>query len=238
MKSRLLTALATLACAASLALPCAATAWEDSRLHAAPVARPAVAGALNGHARENTVVYELFRKRLLSGTELSELEACTDAAEMTETLCEKTRDLDDAGVLPAGLAEQVLSQTPKSQEAFQRDQDGVSAGSCQQWTDAEPGALSFWRCDAQWLSSSGLVTSYSVTLPAADTDAGGVLEAYRSYLGLDELTDWQTPAVSSPSPYTAALWSAEGQLYLYCTAGPDRFSLGAVSVEQGFLPSS
>lgn len=231
-----MTALAALACAASLALPCGAAVWEDSCLHAVPVARPAVAGTLNGDARKLPAAYELFRKRLLSGAEIGESEAAADAAQMAATLAEKTRALADAGVLPAGLAEQVLSLLPKSREAFQRGQDGVSAGVCQWWTDTEPGCN--WRCEAQWLSSCGIVTSYSVTLPAADADAGSVLEAYRSYLGLDALEDWQTPGAASLAPGAAVMWSAEGQLCLSCAAGPDGFSLGAVSVEQDFFSPS
>ena len=233
----MMTALAALACAASLALPCAMAAWEDSGLCAEPVARPAVSGTMSGSGRKIPAAYELFRKRLLSGTEISVPDTSADPSETAGTLMQKTQALADAGVLPDALAERVVSMLPGTREALQRGQDGVSAAVCQEWS-YDDAVQSGWRCEAQWLDSCGLVTEYSVTLSESGADAAAALDAYRSYLGLDELTDWQTFDAADSNPDTAAEWSADGQIYLYCSVQEGNFALGAVSVTQDSLYGS
>lgn len=227
---------AALFCAASLALPCAMCAWEDFRLYETPVARPVIAGTIGSRGRELPAAYELFRKRLLSGTEITAPEQDCDPAEAVEILCEKTQHLVEADVLPESLAKQILSRLPQTQAAFVRSQDGVAQASCLQWDDAQSASPSSWHCDAQWLISHGLVTAYSTSLPASELDTARVLDAYRTYLGLDALDDWQTVRVQTSSPDTAAMWSAEGQVYLYCCASETGFDLGAVSLTQDALP--
>lgn len=233
----MMTALAALACAAGLALPCAMAAWEDSRLCAEPVARPAVSGTMSGSGRKIPAAYELFRKRLLSGTEISVPDTSADPSETAGTLMQKTQALADAGVLPDALAERVASMLPGTREALQRGQDGVSAAVCQAWS-YDDAVQSGWRCEAQWLDSCGLVTEYSVTLSESGADAAAALDAYRSYLGLDELTDWQPFDAADSNPDTAAEWSADGQIYLYCSVQEGNFALGAVSVTQDSLYGS
>ena len=233
----IMTALAALACAASLALPCAMATWEDSRLCATPVARPAVSGTMSGSGRKIPAAYELFRKRLLSGTEISVADTSANPAETAGTLMQKTQALADAGVLPDALAERVVSMLTETREALQCGQDGVSEAVCQGWKYGD-GVQSGWRCEAQWLDSCGLVTNYSVMLSASGVDVVAALDAYRSYLGLDTLTDWQPFDVADSNQDTAAEWSASGQIYLYCSVQKGNFAIGAISVTQDTLYGS
>ena len=64
------------------------------------------------------------------------------------------------------------------------------------------------------------------------------LDAYRSYLGLDTLTDWQPFDVADSNQDTAAEWSASGQIYLYCSVQKGNFAIGAISVTQDSLYGS
>lgn len=60
-----------------------------------------------------------------------------------------------------------------------------------------------------------------------DKDADVFLSDYRTYLGLDVLTDWETVETGGAS---AACWSKSGQIYLYYTFQEDRLSFGAISL--------
>ena len=229
-------ALAALTITASLALPGAAAMWEDASLYRTPAARPAVSGAMSSQGRGLPVAYELYRKRLLSGESITAQEEVAEPLQSAKIFGEKTQSLADAGVLPPDAARMILTCLPEAGTAAISSQDGVTKLSCQHWQIEEGTEPSGWRCEAQWLASSGLVTSYSATFSMQETDAGSMLTAYRTYLGLDALTDWKMLDTASLAPGTAAMWSEDGQIYLYCFAGDGNLSFGAVSVTQESLP--
>ena len=233
---RIACAAAVLFCAAGLALPCVGAALADAQLFSAPSDRPAVSGAIGREGRTLPVAYELFRKRILSGNEITAQQENADPGEMAATLAEKTQMLAKAGVIPADVADRAVSRLSGAQTALTRSQDGVLEGVCQLWAqDRELWQLD-WQCEMQWLRSNGLVTGYSAAAPGLQMDVRQSLDAYRAYLGLDGLGDWQEIETAAFSPDTAAVWSEEGQIYLYCSVYGGNLTLGAVSLPREALP--
>ena len=218
---RLCAAAVTCACAACLALPCAASAAADARLLSAAAVRPEVPGALSSRGRALDTAYALYRKRQLSGAAVTAAQQPAEADGTAALLCEKAQALVDAGVLDAQTAPALPDG---ALWATQCAQDGLAEAALMQCGQAA--AL----VSAQWLEPGGPVTAFATSTPAHGEEADEMLRAYRTYLGLDALDDWQPVAPDGFSDGGAALWSAEGQVYVYCTAGPDGVRLGAASL--------
>lgn len=213
-----------------LVFPTAVACWSDAILFAAPVPRPAMEGQLSETAQEIPVLYALYRKRILSGGE-RELEVEeTDAGAQVESMAETLGELEHAGVLPPDCREAAdeIFRIPTA-VAYAGCRDGFIQKTCLGYTRMVEKSISI-----QQEEKTGLVTACTVSAQGAGEDAAEYLLAYRSYLGLDTLPDWQTVQTESGG---AACWSREGQVYLYCTSENDRFAVGAVSMGEESLES-
>lgn len=206
-----------------LLLPAGAARLGDAELLSGTVPRPVMEGQLSARAQEIPLVYALYRSRVLSGGE-------TATPEQARSLSGTLGKLEDAGVLPGFCREAAenifdlpgaLAYTGREKGFVQKSYQGY---------DASGNAGSVL---VQQQEETGLVTvcTLSSPLPAPEggdkTDPGQILKQYRAYLGLDGLTDWQEAGRGENS---AVCWSAEGQIYLYCTVEEERFALGAASL--------
>ena len=90
---RLLAAGALLAGALSLLAPAAAARWTQSRLLAGPRPRPVAAGVLSGAARENPLLYALYRRCYLTGSGRLYAGQPADPAAQAELLAGQTAAL-------------------------------------------------------------------------------------------------------------------------------------------------
>lgn len=208
-----------------LALPTVVARWCDARLVSTTIPRPIMEGQLSGQAQEIPVVYGLYRKRILSHNELPSNAPETDPEAQAHSLSEVLWELEQAGVMTPACrknAEEIL--TLPSAVAYTTESDGFVQMSYLGYTPTG----SSRNILVQQQADTGLVTS--CCLDAEGTaDTAALLEAYRRYLGLERLTDWQTAQTETGG---TACWSREGQLYVYCSFREGRFAIGAVSMAE------
>ena len=217
---RLLAAGALLAGALSLLVPAAAARWTQSRLLAGPRPRPVAAGVLSGAARENPLLYALYRRCYLTGSGRLYAGQPADPAVQAELLAGQTAALQDAGVLPgaaARQAEQLLQGTVLSAGSAQAD--GFAAARCDMQA---PGGILV--VETLQHIDTGLVVYYQAGVDTAGLDAAALLDRYRAYLGLASLGDWQETAAGT----SASFWSPGGQVTLHCALDPGGLLLEAV----------
>lgn len=217
---RLLAAGALLAGALSLLVPAAAARWTQSRLLAGPRPRPVAAGVLSGAARENPLLYALYRRCYLTGSGRLYAGQPADPAAQAELLAGQTAALQDAGVLPgaaARQAEQLLQGTVLSAGSAQAD--GFAAARCDMQA---PGGILV--VETLQHIDTGLVVYYQAGVDTAGLDAAALLDRYRDYLGLASLGDWQETAAGT----SASFWSPGGQVTLHCALDPGGLLLEAV----------
>lgn len=139
------------------------------------------------------------------------------------------RELETAGVLPAAcLAEADTIRDLPDAIAYIGREDGFVQKSYLGHVQTQTGPSKSIVIQQQ--EETGLVVACTMDAEGS-ADISALLSAYRSYLGLDGLTDWQTLQTETG----AACWSCEGQLYLYCSFGSGRFALGAVSMDEETL---
>lgn len=217
---RLLAAGALLAGALSLLVPAAAARWTQSRLLAGPRPRPVAAGVLSGAARENPLLYALYRRYYLTGSGRLYAGQPADPAAQAELLAGQTAALQDAGVLPgaaARQAEQLLQGTVLSAGSAQAD--GFAAARCDMQA---PGGILV--VETLQHIDTGLVVYYQAGVDTAGLDAAALLDRYRDYLGLASLGDWQETETGT----SASFWSPGGQVTLHCALDPGGLLLEAV----------
>lgn len=217
---RLLAAGALLAGALSLLVPAAAARWTQSRLLAGPRPRPVAAGVLSGAARENPLLYALYRRCYLTGSGRLYAGQPADPAVQAELLAGQTAALQDAGVLPgaaARQAEQLLQGTVLSAGSAQAD--GFAAARCDMQA---PGGILV--VETLQHIDTGLVVYYQAGVDTAGLDAAALLDRYRDYLGLASLGDWQETETGT----SASFWSPGGQVTLHCALDPGGLLLEAV----------
>lgn len=159
-------------------------------------------------------------------------QAAEDPARELETFLCVADDLEHAGVLTHSdrtALEEVLADEQRYLRTAQNDlfsylSRGYDAGLLYP-------VRQFFCCVH---TESGL--ALTVTLPLeAGQSADDMLHAYLDYLGLDVLGDWQeiTPPVSEFSEGKgAAMWSAEGQVYLYCAKQPQETTIGITAMSE------
>lgn len=213
-----------------LLLPAGAARLGDAKLLSGTVPRPVMEGQLSARAQEIPLIYALYRSRVLSGGEDFSQSGEAATPEQARSLSGTLGELEDAGVLPGFCREAAgsifdlpgaLAYTGREKGFVQKSYQGY---------DASGNARSVL---VQQQEETGLVTvcTLSSPLPAPEggekTDPERILKQYRAYLGLDGLTGWQEAGRGENS---AVCWSAEGQIYLYCTVEEERFALGAVSL--------
>lgn len=207
-------------CLLSLGLPFAyrwaSGAWLQSR----GMAHPALAGALSAQGQAVPLAYALYRDRFAPSTAL---ETAADAGQVGQEL-QKTLDaLDGAGALPepaARRARWLLEQQPA--ETTRKQENGFTSAT---WLVAASADETVYALTATWQEKTGAVVEWTVSSAAISTDLGPCLAAYRRYLGLDALTDWE----ELPGEGKTSAWSAAGQLVLGCRCEGDRFTLEARS---------
>ena len=217
---RLLAAGALLAGALSLLVPAAAARWTQSRLLAGPRPRPVAAGVLSGAARENPLLYALYRRCYLTGSGRLYAGQPADPAAPAELLAGQNAALQDAGVLPgtaARQAEQLLQGTVLSAGSAQAD--GFAAARCDMQV---PGGILV--VETLQHIDTGLVVYYQAGVDTAGLDAAALLDRYRDYLGLASLGDWQETETGT----SASFWSPGGQVTLHCALDPGGLLLEAV----------
>lgn len=217
---RLLAAGALLAGALSLLAPAAAARWTQSRLLAGPRPRPVAAGVLSGAARENPLLYALYRRCYLTGSGRLYAGQPADPAVQAELLAGQTAALQDAGVLPgaaARQAERLLQGTVLSAGSAQAD--GFAAARCDMQA---PGGILV--VETLQHIDTGLVVYYQAGVDTAGLDAAALLDRYRDYLGLASLGDWQETETGT----SASFWSPGGQVTLHCALDPGSLLLEAV----------
>lgn len=223
-----------LVCLLSVVLPAAYGFWSNAYLLSADVARPAVEGQLSEQAQEIPVVYALYRKRILSGFEMSAASQETDTAEQAHRLAELLEGLENEGVLPQRCREKAdeIFKLPFA-AAFYQEEDGFRQDTYLGYSEGEPSGGSV-EVMVQQHQQTGLVTACTVAGVQLQEDAAALLRTYCSYLGLDSLTDWQRVETQEES---AACWSKMGQLYLFCSLQGERFFIGAFSLPEEQLLS-
>lgn len=216
---------------ASLALPGALAAWDDFQLLHTPSVRPQADGALSYQARELPTAYALYRRRQLSNAYPLEESAKVTAA--AEILAEKTRTLQASGVLSDDFCTQAERLLSSMENAVQSRRDGFSFLSSYRVQTPESASCVM---QAEWLDDGGTITQYKVMGIACTDDPKTLFTAYRTYLGLDALTDWEPVRSGLFSQGTCAEWSAQGQIYLYCSVSEKGLQIGALSFsENDFL---
>lgn len=213
-----------------LLLPAGAARLGDAKLLSGTVPRPAMEGQLSARAQEIPLVYALYRSRVLSGGEDFSQSGEAATPEQARSLSGTLEALEADGVLPGSCrkAAESIFDLPGAL-AYTGREKGFVQKSYQGYDDSGNARSVL----VQQQEETGLVTActLSAPLPAPDggdgTDPGQILKEYRACLGLDTLTDWQE---ARPGENSAVCWSAEGQIYLYCTFEKDRFALGATSL--------
>ena len=217
---------------ASLALPGALAAWDDFQLLLTPSVRPQADGALSYQARELPTAYALYRRRQLFGAQALEQSAEPSAA--APFLTQATNALHDAGVLSEALYTKALTRLSATNTASQSHQDGFSFARCSALSQGgSPTGI-----ESEWIDATGIVTQYRITDVSCQDDPQALLEAYQVYLGLQTLSDWQVLSPDLFSDGTAAAWSSEGQVYIYCCVNKDSLQLGAASFSPAEFPFS
>lgn len=207
-------------CLLSLALPLFYRNWGSGQLSRQGTLRPETPGMLSDAAQEHPLIYALYRNRFAVHTAL---ELPGDTQQIKEELQTKTESLADAGALPdlvARRARWILEQP--AQETACKSENGFAGATYLIKQEEAPGSCWISAC---WQENTGVVVSYSVTEDAAVQNLEHYLEAYRNYLGVEELTDWQ----AGTREREAWAWSQAGQLSLFCCRQGSGFLLGAVS---------
>lgn len=198
--------------ALALGLPAAAARWQDARLLSRPAERPVVAGALSEQARGIPVLYALHKERYLAG---SSPWAADTSGQAVEQIAQRAEELRAAAVLDD---ETMAALAALLAQGGEKAEPGAAAQPQEQrefYRACTPMSAQGDRADLTWHAGSGLVTELSLVLPCCPQDGQAVVEAYRTYLGLDLLEDWQPAALESGG---AACWSPTGQAYLYCSS--------------------
>ena len=175
---------------------------------------------LSGTARENPLLYALYRRCYLTGSGRLYAGQPADPAAQAELLAGQTAALQDAGVLPgaaARQAEQLLQGTVLSAGSAQAD--GFAAARCDMQA---PGGILV--VETLQHIDTGLVVYYQAGVDTAGLDAAALLDRYRDYLGLASLGDWQETATGT----SASFWSPGGQVTLHCALDPGGLLLEAV----------
>lgn len=213
-----------------MGLPAMASYWKEKILLSTTVSRPIMEGQLTSQAQEIPVVYGLYCKRILSGSEISGAIQKTDPEGLSSNQVQRLKELEEAGALPETAMEQALKiyQFPGT-KAYTLDQDGITALIYHGY-DQNDYAQSVM---VEEHGKTGLVTSCSITGVTSPGQPMSLLDAYKTYLGLDQLTDWKSCQLEE----SAICWSMEGQIYLSCTFQNQRFYIGAVSLPREQLAS-
>lgn len=94
-----------LMCLLSVMLPMGYGFWSDAYLLSADMERPAIDGQLSEQAQEILIVYALYRKRILSGFDMSTATREMETTEQANRLRELLEGLKNADVLPQGCWE-------------------------------------------------------------------------------------------------------------------------------------
>lgn len=206
-----------------LGLPSLASLWEETVLLSVPQSRPLMEGQLSAEVQEIPIVYGLYCKRILSGSEINGVFREVDPQDQISNLTRRLEELEEAGGLPPICMEEArnIFQLPNA-ISYIVEQDGFRSLIYQGYESG--GQVRSVILDEH--PKTGLITSCSISDVTSDGEATALLEAYCSYLGLNKLTDWQTRELEE----SAVSWSESGQIYLSCTFQNHRFYIGAVSI--------
>lgn len=209
----------------------------EARLLSSPKDRPEMEGMLSEQAQDIPVLYTLYRNRYL-GSHYDTIYSEIPQEQAQKLLWDRLFVLNEHQLLKPDFLNWLFSAIDTSIKA---SPSSISEGQGIQGISTQ-----FSLPDVESLSVSvntfvpdDLVITFSVSsnLSSAPLTPDLVffenfLERYKSYLGLDVLTDWKAP-VSGDSNITS-IWSEEGQIYLFCLQDWDdsdhTFSFGAISM--------
>lgn len=212
---------ACLLCTASLSFPYLYGKAIDRWLQENGGAYVAQQGMLSEEGQENQLAYILYRNRFLTGTAI---ETSSDLDQTRQRLQSQTELLERSGALSRHTAERAygILARPNAQTSG-KTENGFS--SVTYWVpegdDGDGGTV-----QATWQEKTGIVTFYSVSVDNELGDLEESLEAYRTYLGVETLSDWTEISRLENSVYS---WSQAGQLYLFSRWENGRMMLGVTS---------
>lgn len=213
---------ASLLCVASLALPCLYIRWSNQWLRAKGRPRAAASEGLSTEGQENALAYALYRNRFLAG---KAIETTSDLVDTQQELLTATEALYNAGVLPATAAQQARTLLQQADAYTSRKAENGFASVTYLVLAEEEGKS--YSVQATWQEKTRMVVSYSVTAETTKAPLDEYLLAYRSYLGLETLSDWTEVVVTENGE--AHSQSQAGQLKLFCRWEGDTLRLGVVS---------
>lgn len=207
-------------CLLSLGLPFVYRAGSDVWLQKRGTLRPVQADALSAQGQAVPLAYALYRNRFAPATAL---ETSADAQQVQQELQEKLAALSAAGALPEPVTKRagwIMAQQPA--DTTRKLENGFASATWLVLPEEEQTAYAVTAC---WQEKTDCVVSCTVSATQIPTDLAPNLAAYRSYLGLDALTDWE----ALPSEEGARAWSQAGQLALACRWRDGQFTLEAKS---------
>lgn len=204
------------------AIPALALRLNDTRLLSQPHERTGQAGAM-ALTSDDLYLTRVLKKYAQRNTMYSYQSASTSPDAMARTaptvLWDYLDTLHTSGVLPAEWRDYCSGRIYSHIYGSQDSLGFTNYIAYIEDTDAPDYAcyLAGITVEAESQKVIGLFLSVdsAAALPAIDTDA--VLAAYRSYLGLDAMEDWEDPADTWFAG--CALYSPRAELMLFCESG-------------------
>lgn len=217
--------------AAAASIPALLFAEEDETLYHSPLNRHREAGALSPEGEDLYLVRTLYaRAEQLQKGGAGYLPETPDLDDLRRQVTPVFNEMAKNGILPAGLSAElgIILERDDSLTGYSVD----SAGFTQALFSGDGnGAVHSFGFEREPLT--GLIvniwinTAHDLEGQAAGYDAGLALEAYRAWLGLQELDDWQN---GDSGYYSYEQSSQKGRMKLYLLAQGRLLHLGAVSI--------
>lgn len=218
--------------AAAAAIPSALFAKEDEALYNSPLDRHREQGALSPEGEDLYLVRTLYaRAGQQHGSGYAPKTPERDA--LRRQLTPALNEMAKSGILPAALSAQlgIITERDDSLTDYSVDSaDFIQAV----FTGTEGDTVVSFGVEME--PRTGLIvnlwinTAEEVTTAAAGYDTALAIDAYQSWLGLDELDDWQD---GGQGYYSCQQTSQKGRMKLYLLAQGKLFHLGAASLYSG-----
>lgn len=205
----------------------------ENQLLSTPQSRPAMEGMLSEKAQGIPLLYTLYRNRYL-GNHYDTHSYNIDPEKAYVMLMDNLTALSEQQLIAPELLDfylgiSELSLSSNFASASCSDGQGIRTLSIRLQTEkcTIDVSASIYQDTDQVLNFS-ISNNSEFPLPAqATVIPDDFLERYRLYLGLGVLDDWKVPVSSNPD--VSAIWSEEGQIYLFCST-QNEFSFGATSL--------
>ena len=203
----------------------------ENKLLGSPKERPSMEGMLSEKAQDIPILYTLYRNRYLDSryeTVFSDISSKEGIWQLSNILM-LLQDNDLLDIEFVDLCLQSIDTYPQNSLASLSEGQGIRGLSISLFINEactiNISANSYIETD-QILHFSVRCNQDPLPLDSFNSIPEGFLQRYCSYLGLDVLTDWKVPISSDPN--ISAIWSEEGQVYLFYSL-QNGFSFGAIS---------